>query len=168
MLKIFSNAVADGTALTNTTTETPLDSVLLPAGTLQSGKVFRWQGKVRATATNSTDTLNVKLYTHTSAAIGGTAIGQSGAVDVADNDVVYWDLTVIPQSAAGSSAGTIEVIGLVTAPGAEGTATARVAHHQVTSVNYLADLYLVCTGTWSVASASNSCVAEASLVIEGA
>lgn len=166
MSKLISVRTSDGTAHTNSTTEAVLDSVKIAAGSLQAGKVFRFRGKVRATAENSTDTLTVLATVHTSAAIGGTTIGTSGAVDAAANDVVYYDIDLIPQSAAGSSAGTIEVQGTMTALGAEGTVTARAVHQALSSINYLADQYFVITGDWSVASASNSCVAESCVAEE--
>ena len=166
MGKLINVRTSDGTAHTNSTTEAVLDSVTIKAGTLQAGKVLRFRGKIRATATNSTDTLTVNASVHTSAATGGTAVGTSGAVDVADNDVVYYDIDLIPQSAAGSSAGTIEVHGTMSAPGAEGTATTRVVPQALSSINYLADQYFVISADWSVASASNSCVAESQVAEE--
>lgn len=158
--RLISLRSSDGTAHTNSTTEAVLDSVLIPAGSLMVGKVYNVKGKIRATATNSTDTLTVLATFHTSATTGGTTIGTSGAVDAADNDVVYFDIDLIPQSAAGSSAGTIEVCGSMSVVGAEGTVTMRAVHHALSSINYLANQYFVVTGDWSVASASNSCVSE--------
>lgn len=168
-VRIVQCRIADGTALTNTTTETVLDYVTIPAGSLVPGKIYRCRGKVRATATNSTDTLTVKLYGHTTSAVAsGTALGTSGAVDVADNDIVVWDIDLVPAGTQGvpSSSGVIQVSGLVSAAGAEGTVTARGAHEKLSSINCQADYYVGVTGKWSVASASNSCLIESFTVEE--
>lgn len=165
MSRILSAATAAGTALTGSSTETVLSSYQLPANFLAAGKAIRWSGSVRATATNSTDTLNVIARVGT-VALTGTSVGASGAVDVANNDVVVWDLWLTPRSAAGSTSGSIVVHGFVSAPGAEGTATTRVAFEVLSSVDFTAAQYVAVTGTWSTTSGSNSCQCESFNVVE--
>jgi len=157
--------IAAGTALTNSTTQTVLASTELPAYSLGSApKHYHVHGVVIATATNSTDTLDVKVRIG-STTLTGTVVGDSGAVDVADNDKVIIDLDVDVRAV--SAAGSVDVIvsGVVSAPGAEGTATARVAYEPLTLTASTAYKIEV-TGTWSVASASNSCRADELTVIE--
>lgn len=165
-LSTLAVTTAAGTAHSNSTDEAVLASYALPANFLQSGKSIRWQGAVRATSTNSTDTLTVNCRVHTSAAVAGTIVATSGAVDVANNDVVIFDLTLVPRSSAGTASGSILVFGLCSAPGAEGTATARVAFEVLSSIDYTAAQHLIISADWSVASASNSCQAEANVVYE--
>lgn len=167
-LRNLTTTTAAGTAVSNTTTETALNGALftIPANTLRAGVAYHLKGTVRATATNSTDTLQVRVRGHTAATLAaGTAVAASGAVDVADNDVVHLDLRVCPRSAAGSTAGTVAVDGVISAPGAEGTATTRVAF-EILTVDYTAAYYIGATGVWSVASASNSCQVETFIVDE--
>lgn len=165
-LRILSIRSSAGTAHTNSTDEAVLDSYLIPAGSLMLGKVLRFTGQVRATATNSTDTLLVRCYGHTAASVAGTAVSTSGAVDATDNDTVDFDIEFIPRSAAGSTSGSIMVRGGMTAVGAEGTVTYRGVHQILSSINYTSDYYFVVGGDWSVASASNSCQSEALTVYE--
>jgi len=157
--------IAAGTALTNTTSETVLASTELPAYSLNSApKHYHVHAVVIATATNSTDTLDVKVRIG-GTTLTGTVVGDSGAVDVANADKVIVDLDVDVRSV--TAAGSVDVIvsGLVSAPGAEGTATARVAYEPLTltaSTAYKVEV----TGTWSVASSSNSCRADELSIVE--
>jgi hypothetical protein len=154
-------AAAAGTAHTNSTDEAVLGSVLIPANTLGRGVVLEVAGQVRATATNSTDTLIVNARVHTSAAVAGTVVGTSGAVDATNDDVVDFDLRIIPRSAQNSTSGGLLVIGSMTAVGAEGTVTRRAVHQVMTGVDYAADQYLVISADWSAASTGDSCQLEA-------
>lgn len=159
MFRLLYVLLAAGTAHTNSIVETVLASKELPAYSTQAGKVYRWSGAVRATATNSTDTLTVVGRIGTTA-LAGTSIFTTGAVDAADNDVVTWDVTITCRSAT-----SIVVHGSATILGAEGTVTRR-AVFEVISVTNTASIYLGVTADWSVASASNSCQAEAFEVSE--
>lgn len=155
--RLLAAEIAAGTALTNSTAETVLGSYTIPAYSMQVGKVYRVRAAVIATATNSTDTLavNVRLGTVT---LTGTVLAAAAATDVADNNVTIIDLvgTVRSISGTGAAACTSSWCGTVTAFGAEGTGTARAAYEIDTTDNAVAN-FLQITGTWSVASASNSC-----------
>jgi hypothetical protein len=157
MLKILALLLAAGTALSNSTTETVLASYTLPAYGLQRGQVIQVDADVIAPATNSTDTLTVRMRVGPTT-LTGTIVGTSGAVDVANNDVVDIDVDCTVRSTG--TAGVVVCAGTVTALGAEGTATARVAFEELTLNTALAQRIEV-TGVWSVASASNSCRADA-------
>lgn len=164
----LSTLTAAGTALSNTTTETALAGALfsIPANTLRSGVSYHIRALVRATSTNSTDTLQVRARGHTASTLaGGTAAAASGAVDATDNDIVFADLRLTPRSAAGSTAGTVAVDGIMTTVGAEGTTTSR-GVFEILTVDYTAAYYFGLTGAWSAASASDSAQVETFAVDE--
>lgn len=165
-MRLVYALLAAGTALTNSTTETVLASKSLDANFLQAGKVLHVRGAVRATATNSTDTLlvNVRVGPTT---LTGTIVAAAAATDAVDNDVVMVDLMLVVRS-VDLAAGTAVVIvsGFISALGAEGTGTARAAFESLSIANINAALLVQMTGTWSVASASNSAQAESMVITE--
>lgn len=164
---VISMLSAAGTAVTASSTETVGSYVAIPAGTFANGKQIRVNGHARATATNSTDTLTVKAYSHTAAAIAsGTELATSGAVDAANDDVVTCELVFSPRSAAGSSSGSIVVSGFFSAVGAEGTVTTRAVHQVLSSIDFNAVLYVGLTLKWSTTSSGNSAQVEALDVVE--
>lgn len=163
MIRILAILLAAGTALTNSNAETVLTSYELPAYAAQKSKVYRIRGAVRATATNATDTLTVRLRIGQTT-LTGTICASSGAVGVANNDVVVFDLTLVVRS--DGSSGSVCVSGWMSAPGAEGTATARNAFEVISSFDTTKAYKLEITGEWSVANAGNSCQAEAFEVYE--
>ncbi len=144
------SATAASAALTNTTTETSFDNstVTIPANTLNAGDVIRVRAQGICTSTNSTDTLNAKLK------FGSTVVAATGAVDVANNDVFYIDVDLVVRTVGAS--GTIVATGLV-GLGVEGTVTGKPAKLASATVDTTASIAMSVTGTWSVASASNSC-----------
>jgi hypothetical protein len=156
MFKFIFLLLSAGTALTNSTSETVLASYTLPANSLQRGAEIQIESDVIATATNSTDTLNVKLRVGPTT-LTGTVVGQSAAVDVANNDVVHVDVHCDVRN--NGSASIVLCGGTITTLGAEGTATARVAFESLSLDSTVAQR-IELTGTWSVASPSNSCRAD--------
>lgn len=142
--------VAAATAVTNTTTETDFDTkTTIDGSLLKAGDVLKIRVQGIATATNSTDTLAIKLY------VGGQAIVTTGAVDVANNDIWYIDAFVVVR-VAGASGKLIAagVVGL----GVEGTVTAKPFKLAETSVDISStSLAIKATATWSVANSGNSC-----------
>lgn len=156
---------AAGTALTNTTTETVMAGTTLPAYHFQIGKRYRIRGTVRATATNSTDTLQVRLRIGT-ATLTGTVIVDGTAVDVANDNLVHFEVEGIVRAiGAGASGCTVAWTGFASIAGAEGTVTSRVAF-EIDTTDSTVTNYVQITGAWSVASASNSAIAEAFTVDE--
>ena len=147
---LYVNTAASA-AVTNTVTETAFDkSYTFAANQLRAGDIIRIRGQVIATATNSTDTLNIKLY------IGGTSgtlICQTGALDVANNDIAVFDAELVVRTAG--SSGTIVGSGFVTI-GVPGTATTKTFALASTTINTTVAQQIVATATWSVANAGNS------------
>lgn len=161
-MRLLYTLLAAGTALTNSTTETVLGSYEIPANGLQAGKVYHLSGAVVATATNSTDTLRIRVRVGPTT-LTGTVVADSGAVDVANGDVVAWSLTATVRNTGGTS--VVIVSGFCSAPGAEGTATARVAFESLSLDSAVAQK-IEATGVWSVANAGNSCRCDSFLVAE--
>jgi hypothetical protein len=140
---------AAGTALTNSVAETALISYTMPADTLNTAEdVLSITAQGICTSTNANDTLTVKLY------IGSTAIVSSAAVDVANNDI--WHITAKVTLRTSGASGTYVVTGTV-GLGASGTATPAIVYLGSTSIDTTASNVISVKGTWSAASASDSC-----------
>lgn len=140
--------VAASAAITNTTTETDFDkSFTIDEGEIAVGSVFRVRIQCIATATNSTDTLEIKLYA------GTEEIVTTGALDVADNDIAYIDAIIVIRTIGAS--GTLVGTGVVSI-GVEGTATAKPFKKASAVEDMTAGLEIKATGEWSVANAGNS------------
>ena len=161
--KILDIDTAAGTALTNSTTETVLASHVLPANSLQKFQEYEIATLVRATATNGTDTLRVRLRIGATT-LTGTVVADSTAVDVADNDVV--SMRTLCDVRSHGTAGSMVCYVVSTILGAEGTVTARAAFEVLTSLDTTAALRIEVTGVWSAASASDSAQSEGFVVIE--
>lgn len=147
------NMAAAGTALTNSTTETALGSYTIPANTLQAGSLIQIRYQGIATATNSTDTLAVKLYI---GGLSGTALISHAATDVADNNVFSGEYELAIRTVG--SSGTMVGCGTYkSVPAAEGTATYKDDILASTAIDTTADQAVSVSGTWSQQSASNSC-----------
>lgn len=144
---LYANTAASA-AVSNTTAETAFDkSYTIPANTLAAGDVITIKGWARATATNSTDTLNIKLK------IGSTIIVASGALDVANDDMVYFEATLVVRTIGAS--GTFVATGTVTI-GTAGTATVKSFYVASTTIDTTATQAITVTATWSVANSGNS------------
>jgi hypothetical protein len=154
--EIHYSLAAAGTALTNTTTRTALASMTVKAGTLKVGSRIRVKAQAIATATNSTDTLTLDI----GGAVGGTpaAIVTSAATDVANDNIgtIEMEIVIRTVGATGTAAGYAKVSTLAA------SATAAPVEKTIASftIDTTADLVLGLYGTWSVASASNSCRAD--------
>lgn len=135
--------------VSNTTTETAFSNgtVTIPANNLKAGDIIRVRGQGICPSTNSTDTLTIKLK------IGSTVIVTTGAVDVANNDIFYFEATLVVRTIGAS--GTLVATGVV-ALGVEGTVTAKPFKLASTTIDTTAALTITVTATWSVASASNT------------
>lgn len=143
------NNQAASAAVTNTTTETAFDkTAIFPANTLNEGDILQIFAQGIATATNSTDTLKAKLY------IGSTAICDTGALDVANNDIFVIDAKVVIRTAGASGTLIGAGFGYIGTPG---TANVKPFSLASTTVDTTAAQTISAKATWSVASASNSC-----------
>jgi hypothetical protein len=152
---------AAGTPLTNSVTETRLGVYTVPIAAMAVGKKYHVQAQIRATATNGTDTLQPRLRVG-GTTLTGTVIIDGTAVDVANDDVLTFDLHCVVR-AVSATAGILHWHGFtgITGSGAA-TVTARQRFVQNTSLNNLtAAVLFEITGVWSVANAGNSCQLEA-------
>lgn len=146
---LFENIVADSTAVSDTTDETAFNkTITIPANFLRAGDVVRIKGSVVATATNSTDTLTVKVK------IGSTVIHTITAVDVANNDAANFDIEVTIRTIGAT--GTMVAMGFA-GVGVPATATSKVASLASTAIDTTASKAVSATATWSAASAGDSC-----------
>lgn len=145
----LANTVAASSAVSNTTTETAFSNgtVTIPKNTLKVGDTIRVRAQGIATATNSTDTLTVKLK------LGSTVVVTTGAVDVADNDIFVIEAWLTIRTIGAS--GTFVASGAVSL-GASGTVTRKAVFLASTAIDTTADNTLTVTATWSAASSSNS------------
>lgn len=163
MLKMYSYETGAGTALTNTTSETVLGSVSFPANFFTDNKVILFKALVNATATNSTDTLQVRARFGPTT-LTGTAIATSDTIDVADDDLCVIEGTIKVRDADAS--GTFISMASVNGPDAGGV-DATEAHATITaSIDFTAALLLEITGEWGAASTADSCRLEELLVFE--
>lgn len=152
--------VAASTAISNVTAETAFDTnYSIPAGALKVGTKIRIRYQGIATATNSTDTLAIKLYLATditAGAIVGTVLISHAATDVADNNVWQGEFELIIRTVGAS--GTIVGCGTYkSVPAAEGTMTIKDDILASTAIDTTVAQIVAVTATWSVASVSNSC-----------
>lgn len=146
---LLYNNLAASAAVTNTSAETAFDkSVTLPVNELQPGDEIEFFAQGIATATNATDTLNIKLL------IGSTVLMATGAVDVANNDIfrIHGRLKVRTDGASGTLVAEGEV-----AIGAAGTVTMKAQFLASTAIDTTATQAITVSATWSVANAGNSC-----------
>lgn len=147
-------ATAESAEHENTTDAADFDkSVTLPAYFLQVGDVLRIRAQVNVVDNNSTDTLTLLLT------IGGATIITSGAVDVADADVGYFDCDLVVRAVGAASTAVFQAAGVV-ALGVQGTVTAKPFMKALTTVvDTTAAQKIAVNADWSVAHADN----EASL-----
>lgn len=150
-----------GTAHSNSTDETSVARYQFAADELTPGKVFLFSAAVRATATNSTDTLTIAVrFGSSSTVTSNTACATSAAVDVANDDV-----SVVHGWLHVQSATRAVMVVMMTDCDAEGTMAAE-NYTEILTIAAGTSYYLDVTADWSVANAGNSCQAEAWSVIE--
>lgn len=151
--RAYTNTAASA-AITNTITETLFDAQYsIPANTLKAGTLVRIRYQGIATATNSTDTLAVKLYI---GGLSGTALISHAATDVANNDVFSGEMSLICRD-AGATGHIVGAGSYKSVPAAAGTATYKDAVLASTVIDTTAAQVVGVSATWSVANAGNSC-----------
>ena len=150
-----ASQMAASSAYTNSTDETAISSLTIPANTLVAGSTIRVRAAGIATATNASDELTVQLKFDTSATAIGSAesIVSTGAVDVADNDIYDIDC-VITVRTAGSS-GTGIAVGSMCPMNAASTARTTTLKSSFTIDTTSANVLQV-TADWNAANAGNS------------
>jgi hypothetical protein len=114
-MSLLSVLTAAGTPVTDTTAETSMGGYTFPANFWQAGKVVKFSGFVRTTASDSTDTLLVKVK------IGSTTLITTAAVDVADGDVCAFSGVLACRNNPGATS-TIVAQGFYGPADASGTA----------------------------------------------
>lgn len=137
---------ANGSAVTNTTTETVMATFTIPAGALKQGRIIDFLAAFIATSTNGTDTFRYRVRL---GGVAGSVVGDSTAIDLANNDtgVINGQIVVREDGASGSVVGAaLSVL----------KTTAAQVLLDATAVDTTAALTLVLTCTQSAASASNS------------
>lgn len=147
-------SVAASSAVTTTASETSFGQTLsIPANSLTAGDVLEIFTQGIATATNSADTLTIKVK------IGSTVLVSTAAVDVANNDVWVIDCRVAVRTAGAS--GTLVAAGIVAlGTPAEATTVVEKAGGSFvasTTVDTTAAQTIDVTATWSSNNAGNSC-----------
>jgi len=153
-------AVADGTAIANSTTETIIfPNITIPANYLQDGRVLRLRvfGKL---STTGTPTIQFGLRW---GGVAGTLLAQTETITNGSGVTnVNWSLELIIQVRGNGSSGSLLVMGdafVHTSSTAGVSNTFGVSGYDVpaaVTVDLTADTALAITGKWSAASASNT------------
>ena len=149
----IANILSDGTTHTNSTDEAALASAPIPAYAMQAGYRIEFFGAVEVPSTNSTDTLTVNVRLGNTTLIG-TVVWTGGAIDVADDDIVYVHGHVVFRDADSASVWYGGAVG--GGPDAAGIAAVAYA---ATASDYDATAagVIELTADWSVAHADNQC-----------
>lgn len=141
-------AVAASAAHTNTTDAADFDkSYTFPANTFAAGDIIRILAQAVATATNGSDTLTLLLT------LGGTTIATTGAVDVANGDIGYFQADIVIRTIGAN--GTMVAAG-VQALGVPGTVTAKPFFLASAAVDTTGTLKVAVNADWGAANAGNS------------
>lgn len=147
---LYSN-VAESAEHENTTDAANFDKTYdIPANSLKAGDVIRVRAQVTVNDNNGTDTLTLLLT------LDGTTIATTGAVDVADGDIGYFEADIVIRTIGAS--GTLVASG-VQALGVPGTVTGKPFLLGSTAVDTTQALTVAVNADWSAAHADN----EASL-----
>jgi hypothetical protein len=164
--RVIANALAAGTALTNTASEGALYAHSFAAGFWRPGKSVRGSFGAITSASNSTDTLGL-LFRFGATATGGTAIATSALVDQADGDVGGGDCVITCRSVDADGVGVFVAQASLAEPDATGTITRKQFGPVVISaINTLAATALGFNGKWSVANAGNIAACQLALIEE--
>ena len=151
--------LASGSAYSNATAETVLGSLTIPANRIKVGTRIRFRFLVNVTSGNSSNTLTLKVRL---GGVAGTLIATGSAVDVTDGGA---DVGIVEGEIIFTSVGATGALRACGSQALGPPASATFKPWMVTVAAALtgdttADNALVITGTWSAASASNSCVCE--------
>jgi len=143
---LYANT-ADSAEHENTTDAADFDkSYTIPANTLQAGDIIKIRGQVTVNDNNSTDTLTLLLQ------VGNVTIATTGAVDVADGDVGYFEAILVFRAVGASGKYTAQG---VQALGVPGTVTAKPFFKEETTTDTTAGIEIAINADWSAAHADN-------------
>ena len=162
-MQLISCDPAAGTTHTNSIVEAVLSSYEFPANFWQVGKVVKARCLATVGSSNSTDTLTV-VARFGAAALTGTAIGTTTALDVANADLCVVDVELVCRTVGASG---VIVATVLISQDAAGTA-AQGHGSVVTAIDTTAATYFGLTADWSVAHADNQVTAQSLSVFEAA
>lgn len=153
-------AVADGTAVANTTSETIIfPDTTIPAGYMQDGRFLR----VRAFGRLSTTGTPTIVFALRWGGVGGTLLATTEAITNGSGVAnVNWAIEALIQTRTNGATGTLFVMGVAQVHTAAGTVVTNVFGVSgydapaTATVNLAAEAALSLTATWSAASASNT------------
>ena len=153
-------AVADGTAVADTTTETIIfPNITIPANYMQDGRVLRLRafGKLSTTGT-PTMTWAIRW-----GGVSGTVLATTEAITMGSGVAnVNWSIDAMLQTRSNGATGTLLVMGNVHVHTAAGTVLSNVFGVSgydapaAVAVDLTADTAMSLTADWSAASASNT------------
>lgn len=150
---VVYGSTAASAAHTNTTTEALFDvQYSIPANTLVAGSVIKVRFQGIATATNSTDTLTIKLYI---GGLSGTAVLTGTATDVADNNIFTGE-ALIQIRTAGASGTLVAVASGNIVPAATRVAVPVYQITASTAIDTTAAQVIGVGADWSAQSSSDS------------
>lgn len=135
-----SNQTADGTVITGDAAADAV-SLSLAANTLVVGVPQRFKAAGVAPATNSTDTLTNLIK------VAGQTVGSTGAIDLANDDAFFVDITITPRSIGAT--GSLEVNGFVSMK------STTIPIQKTITVDTTAAVPVAVNSDWSSASAGN-------------
>lgn len=151
-------AVASGTAIANTVTETIIfPNITIPANFLQDGRAIR----IRAQGQHSTTGTPTLIFRLRWGGVSGTVIALSPTFTCGSGvSANVWDLDLLLQVRSNGSSGTVVVIGRAIVNGAttpcQAMCVGGAATPAATTVDLTADTALSITATWGTASSSNT------------
>lgn len=161
----FAQAVATGTALTNSTTETVLASSSLPANTLRAGTRLRIRGVVRSSASGGATNLTLKVRLGPTTLLGEVLINTGAGHDLSSGDAIIVTAEVVARAAPGASVScvaTAQAVGTFAGLATPQT-TAVPAFTRATNAALLVEL----TGQWAAADASSVAAEDWSVEVIG-
>lgn len=145
-----SVAVAAGTSLTGTVSETVLASATLVAGALKAGTVLKCRFRARVTADTGATTLTVRLRLGATTLLG-SALVTTAAVDTGSGDLCMGEFVLTARAAPGATSACVG-FGAFIDPAVGGTY--KTANLNSTNFATNGALLLELTGEWSAADAN--------------
>lgn len=161
----FAQAVATGTALTNSTTETVLASSSLPANTLRAGTRLRVKAVIRCSASGGATALTVKVRLGPTTLLGEVLINTGAGHDLSSGDAIIVTAEVVARAAPGASVSCVshaQAVGTFAGLATPQT-TAVPAFTRATNAALLVEL----TGQWAAADASSVAAEDWSVEVIG-
>lgn len=144
--------------VTNTTTETAFSKTIsFPAQSLRVGDLIKGFACVKATSTNSTDTLACKVYLGPSSdPKTGILLVDNTALDVANDDVIKLEFEACVDAIGAGSTFEVSGGGISYKQGATAVSKTQALGSAVDAqASSFGDLVIAVTATWSAASTSD-------------